>query len=151
MASLRQQAAGVCSFLPSCQLQAEGRRGGSEQRHFKRQRGRFLRGRLSCDCSNNKSNGKQVQETVSTWSRNWLLPATMCNPQIAGLTLHAISHHQRNLSGLSWWLSGQEPSCQRRGRGFDPWVRKISWRRKRQPTPVFSRGKSNGKGAWWVR
>ena len=48
MASLRQQAAGVCSFLPSCQLQAEGRRGGSEQRHFKRQRGRFLRGRLSC-------------------------------------------------------------------------------------------------------
>ena len=24
---------------------------------------------------------------------------------------------------------------------FDPWVRKIPWRRKRQPTPVFLSGK----------
>ena len=28
--------------------------------------------------------------------------------------------------------------------GFDPWVRKIPWRRKRQPTPVFMPGKSHG-------
>ena len=28
--------------------------------------------------------------------------------------------------------------------GFDPWVRKIPWRRKWQPTPVFSPGKSHG-------
>ena len=27
---------------------------------------------------------------------------------------------------------------------FDPWVRKIPWRRKRQPTPVFLPGKSHG-------
>ena len=27
--------------------------------------------------------------------------------------------------------------------GFDPWVRKISWRRKWQPTPVFLPGKSH--------
>ena len=27
---------------------------------------------------------------------------------------------------------------------FDPWVRKISWRRKWQPTPVFLSGKSRG-------
>ena len=32
--------------------------------------------------------------------------------------------------------------------GFDPWVRKISWRRKWQPTPVFLPGKSHGRGAW---
>ena len=30
------------------------------------------------------------------------------------------------------------------GPGFDPWVRKISWRRKWQPTPVFLPGKSHG-------
>ena len=29
--------------------------------------------------------------------------------------------------------------------GFSPWVRKISWRRKWQPTPVFLPGKSHGR------
>ena len=28
---------------------------------------------------------------------------------------------------------------------FDPWVRKIPWRRKWQPTPVFLPGKSHGR------
>ena len=28
--------------------------------------------------------------------------------------------------------------------GFNPWVRKISWRRKRQPTPVLVPGKFHG-------
>ena len=50
-------------------------------------------------------------------------------------------------SGLSWWLSGKESACQcRRQRdGFDPWVGKIPWRRKWQPTPVFLLGKSKGQ------
>ena len=29
--------------------------------------------------------------------------------------------------------------------GCDPWVRKISWRRARQPTPAFLRGESRGQ------
>ena len=44
--------------------------------------------------------------------------------------------------------SGKEPTCQcrrcKRCR-FDPWVRKIPWRRKWQPTPVFLSGKSHGQ------
>ena len=28
---------------------------------------------------------------------------------------------------------------------FDPWVRKIGWRRKLQPTPVFFSGESHGQ------
>ena len=36
-------------------------------------------------------------------------------------------------------------ACQCRRRGFDPWVRKIPWRRKRQPTPVFLPGESHGQ------
>ena len=28
--------------------------------------------------------------------------------------------------------------------GFDPWVGKIPWRRKRQPTPIFLPGESQG-------
>ena len=33
--------------------------------------------------------------------------------------------------------------------GFNPWVRKIAWRRKWQPTPVFSPGEFHG-GTWWA-
>ena len=41
--------------------------------------------------------------------------------------------------------------CRRRRRcGFDPWVRKIPWRRKRQPTPVFLLGNPMDRCAWRV-
>ena len=41
-------------------------------------------------------------------------------------------------------LSGKESTCQCRRPGFDPWVWKIPWRRKWQPTPVVSPGKPRG-------
>ena len=44
--------------------------------------------------------------------------------------------------------SGKEPACQcrrHRSHGFDPWVRKILWRRAWQPTPVFLPGESHGQ------
>ena len=44
-----------------------------------------------------------------------------------------------------WWLSGKESTCQCMRQGFDPWVRKIPWRRKWHPTPVFLPGKSHGQ------
>ena len=34
------------------------------------------------------------------------------------------------------------PECGRPA--FDPWIRKIPWRRKWQPTPVFLPGESHG-------
>ena len=46
---------------------------------------------------------------------------------------------------LPRWLSGKEFSCQCRKRRFDPWIGKILWRRKWQPTPVFLPGKSHGQ------
>ena len=49
------------------------------------------------------------------------------------------SHPNSNI--LPWWHSGKETACNR----FDPWVRKIPWRRKWQPTPVFLPGKSHGQ------
>ena len=45
---------------------------------------------------------------------------------------------------LPGWLSGKELACQCRRHGFNPWVRRIPWRRTWQPTPVFSPGKSRG-------
>ena len=48
--------------------------------------------------------------------------------------------------GFPGGTSGKEPACQCRRRerhGFNPWVRKTHWSRKRQPTPVFLPGKSH--------
>ena len=50
--------------------------------------------------------------------------------------------------GFLGGASGKEPTCQcRRQRrcGFNPWVGKIPWRRKWQPTPLFLPGKSHGQ------
>ena len=43
----------------------------------------------------------------------------------------------------------KEPPCQSRRHNrhaFEPWVKKIPWRRKWQPTPVFLPGESQGWG-----
>ena len=47
--------------------------------------------------------------------------------------------------GLPWWISGKEFACQCRRHRFDPWVRKIPWRRKWQPTPIFLPGESHAQ------
>ena len=55
------------------------------------------------------------------------------------------------LVGLPKWLCGKESSCHskslRRHR-FNPWMRKISWRKKRQPIQIFLPGKSHGQRSW---
>ena len=48
------------------------------------------------------------------------------------------------IRGLLWWLSSKASTCQWRRHGFNPWIRKIPWRRKWQPTPVLLPGKSHG-------
>ena len=48
-------------------------------------------------------------------------------------------------AGLPWWLR-QERICLQRGKpGFNPWVRKIPWRRKWLPIPVFLPGEFHGQ------
>ena len=42
---------------------------------------------------------------------------------------------------------GSRTCLQCRRPGFNPWVRKIPWRKARQPTPVFLSGKSHGQGS----
>ena len=42
-------------------------------------------------------------------------------------------------------LKKKESTCQYRICGFDPWLGKIPWRRKRQPTPVFLPGEFHGQ------
>ena len=47
--------------------------------------------------------------------------------------------------GLYWWLRRLRILLQCRRHEFNPWVGKISWRRKWQPIPVFLPGKSHGQ------
>ena len=50
--------------------------------------------------------------------------------------------------GFPGGASGKEPACQCRRRKrcqFNPWARKIPWRRAWQPTPVFLPGRSHGQ------
>ena len=46
---------------------------------------------------------------------------------------------------LPRWLSGKEFTCQCGRSRFTPWVRKIPWRRKWQPSPVWLPVKSQGQ------
>ena len=51
------------------------------------------------------------------------------------------------------WLTDKESACQCRRfkrRRFSPWVRKIPWNRKWQPTAVFLPGKSHGQRSNWA-
>ena len=60
----------------------------------------------------------------------------------------------KDIEGLLRWLCGKEFSCQCRKHkrhSFDPWVRKIPWRRKWQPTLQYPcLGNPMDRGAWWA-
>ena len=87
----------------------------------------------------------------------------LCHPLLLlpSMRLKSLSWRIPNLYFLSLWVSawvsgfqsgasGKEPTyqCRRLKRcGFDLWVRKISWRRKWQPTPRFLPGESQGLGS----
>ena len=47
--------------------------------------------------------------------------------------------------GFPWWLRGLSICLQCGRPGFNPWVRKIPWKRKWQPTPIFLPGESYGQ------
>ena len=49
--------------------------------------------------------------------------------------------------GLPWWLRWLRICLQCRRPGFSPWVGKIPWSRKWQPTPVFLPGEFHGQGS----
>ena len=72
--------------------------------------------------------------------------------------LNSVSHgntrckHQPFPRNSVWvgdlWLSGKESACQHRRSKryeFNPWVKKIPWRRKWQSTPIILPGKSHGQ------
>ena len=86
----------------------------------------------------------------------WRIPGTREPGGLLSMGSHRVGHDWSDLAaaaaaaagikyGLPRWLSGKESACQCRRREFNPWVRKIPWRRKWQPTPVFLPGKFYGQ------
>ena len=64
--------------------------------------------------------------------------------RLGGGSLFIFGYNKRN------WLSlvAEEPACQCRRHercGFNPWVRKIPWKRARQPTPIVLPGESHSE------
>ena len=78
----------------------------------------------------------EQQKTTVYHQIKWLIGSTHC-------FLRFRKQSYKSLFGLFWWLSGQESTCQFYKSGFDSWVRKIPWRWKWQPIPVFLPGKSH--------
>ena len=77
------------------------------------------------------------------WTLSWVL---FTSREILQSTINSSNLQMSKLKfRLPGWLSDKECMCQCRRHGFDSWVRKISWRRKLQSTPVFLPGKSHGQ------
>ena len=79
---------------------------------------------------------KSFWKTTSTFT---CVPSKVCVCFIASFTSIYLA--------IIFGTSGKECSCQCRRykrHGFDPWVEKMPWRRKWQPTPVFLPGKFYG-------
>ena len=97
-------------------------------------------------------------------SQTWLSDGTVTTSWKVIFHLHSSPQMTVTLANIlpenSWeelsqtqWYSGKEFTCQcRRCKrpGFDPWVRKIPWRRAWQPTPYACLENSMGTGVWWA-
>ena len=74
-----------------------------------------------------------------------LLPICLGWPCKAWLIASLSYANSSAMIRLPRWLSGKESACHCRRCKFNPFVRKIPWRWKCQPTPVFLPWKSYGQ------
>ena len=94
--------------------------------------------------------GRLWERTLSTYC----LLSSLCSYFLL-ITLPVSVHLLKLITDVNYkiigWMgfpggaSGKESACQCRRLGFDPWFRKIPWRRAWQPTPVFLPGESHGQ------
>ena len=99
----------------------------------------FLDSKITAD-------GDSNQRTLAPWKESYEnLDSILKSRDITLLTkVYIVKAMVFLVVRLPWWLR-QKRVCLQCGRpGFDPWVGKILWRRKWQPTPVLLPGKSHG-------
>ena len=90
---------------------------------------------------------------TSHWE-NFSPPAScscgLCFWSLVGRMLQQDLGTARAEPGFPHGSEGKESACQCRRPGFDPWVRKIPWRREWLPTPVFLPRESHGQRSLWA-
>ena len=87
------------------------------------------------------TNSMDMSPSRSWW---WTGKPGMLQPMVSQRVGHnwATELNWSCIQSLPWWLRSKEFACQCRRHNFNPWVKKIPWRRKWQPTPAFLPGKS---------
>ena len=82
----------------------------------------------------------------------WRIPGIGEPGELPSMGSHRVRHDWSHLAAAAATISGfpgsassRESACKCRRCGFDPWIGKIPWNRKWQPTPVFLHGKFHGK------
>ena len=89
--------------------------------------------------------GKATHSSILVWEVSWTEEPGW--PQSMG-SQRVRQNWVPNTWGFPGGARGKEPACQSRRHkfpGFSPWVEKIPWRRKWQPTPVCLPGESHGQ------
>ena len=97
-----------------------------------------------------KDRGLKQQTLDISLSQFWRLgcPGSRCQ---CGWVLGKASSGFINvcfLAGLPWWLNDKKSACQCRRLGFNPWVRKIPWRRNVNPLQYSCLGNPMDRGIW---
>ena len=90
------------------------------------------------------SNSKFLESTHNKWKHTLIYIYTKTCTQMFTAALFIIGPNEITQSSPRW-CSSKESACWYRRCRFDTWARKISWRRKEQPTPVFLPGKFHGQ------
>ena len=78
---------------------------------------------------------------------------SMCPSHIFNYSWHTIVYHIYLNLGFPGGASGKKPACQGRRHkrhGFDPWVGKMPWSRKWQPTQYSCLKNPMDRGGWWA-
>ena len=81
-----------------------------------------------------------THSSILSWEIPWTEEPGRLQPMEVTESDVTKQDHQASL-----WLGGEESACRYRRYGFDPWVGKVPWRRKWQPTPVLLTGESRGE------
>ena len=84
-------------------------------------------------------NCRWQSQCVSFLFRDWIQINSGCDYSF--INKFGVVEFPKLSCGLPCWLDGKESACWSRGCRFHPWVRKIIWRKKQQPTPVLLPGK----------
>ena len=90
-----------------------------------------------------ETEGKRTTDAINRWRVD-----REANGKCQGHKVTFVHIFRKKLAWIPRWLSGKEPACQCRRHGYDPWVRKIPWRREWPPTQYSCWESPMDRGDW---